>query len=342
MVIKRSAGPEVQALIADLATDDEVRREAAIGRLAVIGTRAVDRLLSALSPTPPPCVTVAVLHALEAIHDSRALPPALALLAHPEAEIVAAAAGVARTFLSSRHGAQVLDRLVALALDAAKPDAVRLAVFDALKDVERRVMAPVWERLHTDASLVVSQRAARETGHADPLAELEVCSTGSLPDDPEVLVALLEHVGATAPLATLHRLVTAVAARETRERSRASKAAWLGVRGRVHLALATRDSRVALYDLRELVERATAPLPADFLAALTAIGDAASLEALAAAHARALDGARADWRARIKAAFAAIAAREHIGPRHAVVKRIEARWPEAAQELMEKKKRGRR
>jgi hypothetical protein len=339
VVIKRSAGPEIRALIADLDSEDEVRREAAVGRLAVIGTRAVERLLAALSPPPSPRVTVAALQALEAIRDSRALAPALTLLAHPDADIVAAAAGVTRTFLSTRQGPQALDRLVALALDPAKADVARLAALDALKDVEARTLAPVWERLRADASLAVASRAARESGQADPLAELEVCSAGSLPDDPQSLAALLDRVGAAAPLTTLHRLVAVVAAREARERSRAPKVAWLAVRGRIHRALATRESRVALYDLRELIEGAAGPLPPDCLAALTAIGDAASLEALAAAYARATGNALEAWQAQIKATFAAIMAREHIGPRHAALKRIENRWPDAAKELVKGKRR---
>ena len=40
------------------------------------------------------------------------------------------------------------------------------------------------------------------------------------------------------------------------------------VRGALHQALALRGSRVALYDLRETIERPPAPLPSSFLAAL--------------------------------------------------------------------------
>ena len=40
-----------------------------------------------------------------------------------------------------------------------------------------------------------------------------------------------------------------------------------------------RGSRLALYDLRETLEAREAPLPVEFLAALSAIGDASCLEA---------------------------------------------------------------
>ena len=64
------------------------------------------------------------------------------------------------------------------------------------------------------------------------------------------------------------------------------------MRGRVHVALAARGSRIALYDLRESLEAAapatsfSGPLPVDFLAALSTAGDASCLEAVTAAYAR--------------------------------------------------------
>ena len=47
MVIKASAASEIRQLIAALGAEDDVRREAAIARLAVLGARAVDRLIAA-------------------------------------------------------------------------------------------------------------------------------------------------------------------------------------------------------------------------------------------------------------------------------------------------------
>lgn len=336
MVIKRSAGQEIQALVADLDVDDEVRREAAIARLAVIGTRAVDRIVAILTVSAArPRTTVSALRALESVGDLRVLAPALALLESPNAEIGATAVAVLRTFLHSKHGTMVLDRLVACSLDRNRPDATRLAALDVLAEMGSRVVSPVWERLRDDQSLAVRQRAAKETGGLDPLAEIEAAAAGVLPDEPDRLRLLLQKTAATAPLSTLHRLIDIVKSREGKERSRAAKASWLAARGEVHLALADRESRVALYDLRDAFTAATGPLPPSFVAALNAIGDSASLEAIAAAYARAVIAGAADWTEQLAAAFHAVAARERIGPRHAIMKRIETKWPAAAG-LMEK------
>jgi hypothetical protein len=340
VVIKRSAAEEIRALVADLDAQDDVRREAAIARLAVSGTRAVDRVVALLGhPSIAPRATVSALRILESIGDTRALPPALALLESPLGEVGAAAVGVLRTFLQTRHGTAVLDRLVACSLDPARPDATRLAALDALVEVGDRVVTPVWERLRDDASVAVRQRATKATGTLDPLAEIEAAATGALPDDPDALTALLGKTGATASLTSLHRLVDLLKAREAKERPGPTRTAWLSARGAVHLALADRQSRVALYDLLETVAGAAGPLPGSFLGALTSLGDAAALEAVAAAYSRSLIAGAPEWRDQLKGAFRAIAGRERVGARHAVMKRIEARWPAAAAELVEKKTR---
>ena len=85
-----------------------------------------------------------------------------------------------------------------------------------------------------------------------------------------------------APLSTLHRLIERVRSKEGEGRKSRRKD-WLAVRGALHLALARRGSRVALYDLRESIERAEEPLPADFLEAVALIGDASCLEPVATA-----------------------------------------------------------
>jgi len=204
-----------------------------------------------------------------------------------------------------------------------------------------RVLTPVWERLRDDPSLAVQQRARKETGGVDPLAEIEAAAAGVVPDDLDALRALVDKTAATAPLATLHRLVEVVRSREAGERSRSAKAGWLAARGAIHLALAGRESRVALYDLRETIAGAAEPLPESFLAAATTIGDLASLEAIAAAYARGLIAGATQWQHQLKAAFRAIAERERVGSRHTVLKRIETKWPAAAADLMGKMERRR-
>ena len=102
------------------------------------------------------------------------------------------------------------------------------------------------------------------------------------------------------------------------------------LRGSLHQALAFRGSRVALYDLRETLEDAATPLPTSFLTALHVLGDASCLEPLAAAWGaaepdRTAEGLR--WRQQLASALRAIAQREKITKRHAVMKKIAARWP---------------
>ena len=95
-------------------------------------------------------------------------------------------------------------------------------------------------------------------------------------------------------------------------------------RAAAHVALAHRGSRLALYDLRESLDAATGPLPVEFLAALSLVGDASCLEAIAGAHARARN---AWWRQHLADAFRTIVAREKLTRRHAVVRKFEKRWP---------------
>jgi len=154
---------------------------------------------------------------------------------------------------------------------------------------------------------------------------------GRLPDAPDELRAAMATRGATAPLNALRTLVDAV---RSKEREAADDGAtgrgWVALRGSLHQALAFRGSRVALYDLRETLADAATPLPTSFLTALHVLGDAACLEPLAAAWGaaepdRTTEGLR--WRQQLASALRAIAQREKITKRHAVMKRIAARWP---------------
>jgi hypothetical protein len=115
--------------------------------------------------------------------------------------------------------------------------------------------------------------------------------------------------------------------------SAARRGEWQAIRGALHQALALRGSRIAVYDLRESLEDAKGPLPSSFLAALHVVGDETCLEPLAAAYARA--GTNARWKSQLGAAFRAVAGRERAARRRAIVKRITARWPDAARELTE-------
>ena len=78
----------------------------------------------------------------------------------------------------------------------------------------------------------------------------------------------------------------------------------------------------------------TERLPAAFLAALEDVGDATCLEPLAAAYAASSRSGDAWWREHVATAFRAIVQREGLTRRHTALKRVIARWPEAAVDLM--------
>ena len=81
-----------------------------------------------------------------------------------------------------------------------------------------------------------------------------------------------------------------------------------------------------MYDLRESLERSAAPLPVEFMAALSLVGDATCLESIAAAYAH-VPGGNDWWRDHLADTFRAIAKREKLTARHAVMKKIQKRWP---------------
>jgi HEAT repeat protein len=331
VVIRRSSSGDVQPLIADLLSEEpgaDVRRETAIARLRVIGPRAVSHLLTLLAAGSPAATRVAAFRALEGRRESRVAAPALAALDDPDAAVRTAALGVARGLLDGPRGHEVLDRVAALALDGTQPQAVRHAAIAALSDLPPRTLQPLVERLMQDPDAAV--RAAVERHQVIPVRDattvLADAAAGHLPADSQYLLAVLAETGGTAPLPTLHRLVGVVRERE-RSEARASRGLeWLTVRGAVHHALARRDSRVALYDLREAFEAAEAPLPDAFLSAVADIGDGGCLEAIAAAFARSAGGgpSRA-WHEALAAAARAIVGRERLTRRHAVIKRLRSR-----------------
>ena len=211
-----------------------------------------------------------------------------------------AAITVLRPWVVREEGTRVMEALVTAALDTHERTSVRLAALEALAQLPAEIVQPIVERAGV---------APREPVVDQPDAVHEWLGT---------------HAG--APLSSLHDLVAQARTREGRETDAIRRQAWLVARGALHAALARRDSRVALYDLREAFGAATAPLPLDFLNAMTAIGDATCLEPMA----RAWVGAPAGetwWRDRLSQAARELVARHHLTGRHAVVRRVRNRWP---------------
>jgi hypothetical protein len=331
--IKASASAEIRQLIEALGGADDVRREAAIARLAVIGPRAVDALLHAYGSTTDRDTRIAVLRALESSGDRRTIAIANEAIVQG-GDVAVAAATALRGLLDSPHettATEALDLLVTTVLDPSAQRLVRMTAFDALHVMPEDVRARIREALQSDPDPHMKARAIDSSSSialSDAIWQDAV--DGKLPDAPAILRDVAQTRASTAALSSLQKMIDAVRVREGTT-SAARRAEWLSIRGSLHQALALRDSRVAVYDLRESLEDTKGPLPASFLAALHVVGDEACLEPLAAAYARA--GSNARWKSQLAAAFRAIAARERVTKRRAVVKRIATRWPEAAKEL---------
>jgi hypothetical protein len=230
------------------------------------------------------------------------------------------------------QGTVVLDRLTSIAIDRSQPGDLRALAVDALTTLPARTVRPVLDGLKDDATPAVRAVLLRQgTATDDPVADLEEASDGWLPRDPHALLQLVARAAEAAPLSTLHRLIERVRSKEDEGRKSRRK----DLRGALHLALARRGSRVALYDLRESIERAEEPLPSDYLQALSLIGDAASLEPVAVAFVQsaAMPDAEA-WRRGVADTFQAIVTRGGITPRHAALRRVKSRFREHLEPLL--------
>ena len=340
MVIKASAEKQTQALVADLSSNESATREAAVARLTVIGARAITRLIAAVQSDAPPAARTAALRILEAIADPRALEAALDALDDRDAGVAAAAAAATRPFLRGRLGAVAVDRLTAVAIDATRHVRVRAAAIHTLGTLEPSTIAPLWNALGQDPSpevrALVDPRAATRQASSDPAAELTQAAEHNLPNDPAALRQVLSHAGDTIPLLHLHRIVERVRDREAAEPSTARRDEWRRVRAAAHVALANRGSRLGVYDLRESLEAlGTGALPVEFLSALSRVGDASCLEAIATAFERSRKTGRGRdwWRDHLADAFRTIVQRERITRRHAVMKKLAKRLPQALDEL---------
>jgi hypothetical protein len=333
VAIYPSSAREIDALIADLGARSNVTRESAVARLTLVGTRAVERLVSVIDqPNGSTASRVAALRALEGVGDSRALGPALRAAVCPDTDIAAAGVALIRTFVRGPQSVAAVDGLVAIALNQAANEATRLEAIGALGDLDPTTVQPLWQTLAGDprprirARSVSAQTELHQRARPIDLPAHErlasIAELG-LPDDPELLSRLLTTGGVAASPSQLHRIVERIREREGSE-APARRASWTRARGSAHVALAKQSSLLGLYDLREALERAIGPLPVEFLAALALIGDASCLEAIAIAHGRTTDRW---WREHLADAFQAIVTRARLTRRHAVLKKIQKRWP---------------
>lgn len=333
MSIKPSAAAEIRTLVEALGAADEVRRESAVARLAIIGERAVDRLLAAY-PRADRQTRVGILRTAEAIADPRVVSIAADALG-AGGDVAVAGASTLRALLESSSepaASRALDALVAAALDRGAERHVRVAAFDALSDMPATVRDPVADALRQDPDGGLHLRAAETSRDAAALeAVWQDALDGRLPDDPSALREAVKARAGSAPLGSLQKLVDAVRLREA-DAGAGRAGLWQQVRGALHQALALRGSRVAVYDLRETVESTQRPLPPAFMAALHVVGDESCLEPIAAAWTASKDPA---WRHQLEAAFNAIAKREKTSRRGVLWKRLRTKYPEPMSRLDE-------
>jgi len=342
VAIQKSAASEIRTLIADLAAADPAVRDRAAVRLNVIGVRAVPHLLDAFAALPSPSVRATILHALEATGDRRGVDAATSVLHSPAADpkVATAAVRLLGSHLEAGDTERALDTLSALVLDSAYPQALRLEALSELGRVPARVLAPIRKWLAADPDETVRQAATSKSAPqrppVDPIAGLERAAEGQ-DVDPATLTGWLGDVAAAISFSTLHRLVEVTRTREDLAPSAADRAEWRVARGAVHVALARRASRVAMYDLRESLERAAGALPDDFIAAAELVGDVSCLAPIVGALASApIDIEMRDHRRQdaLRAAGRAIVQREHLTKRHAAIKKLLKDWPDAAQSVL--------
>lgn len=324
MPITRSHAPEIERLMSTLVSGPAVEREAATARLRVLGARAVDHLLAALT-TLSPSQQVGIVTVLEDIADTRIVPAVLPLVA--DAETSLAAIAVVRAHwrdIAAPRRAAVRAALEAAAIDTTLPlDARGLAV------------AVLSEMSSSGGRRETPPTAPSEPSHQPAPAGDELASVlanavaGWLPASPDLLRSALARHGTTCSAAELQDVVAAVAAEERRAAAQLALE-WSGVRAAAHQLLATQHSRLGVADLRETVERWHDRLPVGFIVALAEIGDAESLESLAIAHER----AESEWvREQIVSACRQVVRRHHLTRRHAAFKRAVNRAAHLASRL---------
>jgi hypothetical protein len=296
-----ASASQIDRLIADLGSDDEVQRDAAVARLRVLGAGAVPRLAGAMAAGRPTAARVAALDALDGIDDRRVPDLAVGVLDDDDPETVVAALGVLRPWVARETGTRLLETLTTIATDQDRHARIRAAAIEALADLPDELTAPI--RAHAPPP----EAAGPDAG--DPVAARE----------------WVEAHGAAASLSGLHDLIKSLRERERAERAPRRRLEWLRARGATHRALADRGSRLALFDLRETFDGATGPLPDGFAEAAAAIGDATCLQPLARAWA-ATPGDPA-WRTRLQTTARDILRRARLTGRNATVKSVRARWP---------------
>lgn len=315
-------------LIAELSSSDALRRETAIARLSVIGARGVTRLLALVADdTALMQARLGALTALETIADPRSFATIRALSGNADVRLAVAAIAVLGVLAQGDdpNADKAFDLLTSIALDASIDSDRRVAACRALEGLPAKIVAPILEALATGSAAPVQAHATRaRAGQTQPIDSL---IDKGLPADPDVMAAIVREEGGEARVTLLRDLVDQVRNKEKASKAPATRANWMAVRGLLHQHLAARNSRLAVYDLRETLAASSDPLPVGFLAAAAAVGDAACLEPIAKSWLAATGDPW--WRDHLAEAFAAIVKREKLTRRSAAMTRLLDRLPKA-------------
>jgi len=216
MPIRPSSGVEIRQLIDALGAADDVRQEAAIARLAVLGPRAIEQLLQSFA-TATGRARAGMLRAFEGAADPRTLPAARSALQDSSAFVQTAAIAALRALLSARPDVSrdALDALVTVALDRGRIAAVRIAAIDALREMPPDVRTPLEAELASDPDPEVRARGdAVAESAGDPWRD---AVAGRLPSTPAALKRALGAVRGSARLTELQRVIDHVRAHEGRD-----------------------------------------------------------------------------------------------------------------------------
>lgn len=281
MPIVPSKGSEIKALIAGLGDRSAARREAALAKLTLLGERCVPYVVEALR-SPSSLVRGGALATLERVGSERALLHAWPLLADADAPVamraaqlaaarpdpraakplgkalrsgrqeVARAAAETLARLQEQGVVEALEHLLEVLFDEDADDELRLVALGPIARLPVAEAAPLLRRLAGTRSQRLSRAAASLHG-------------ARRPEDATAIPALhreIERLSAVPP-------------------GRMDPAAAAAAKADVHLALARLDSRIALYDLREMLDARPLRSAGALLQAAGLIGDKSLVPTLA-------------------------------------------------------------
>jgi hypothetical protein len=314
MPIVPSRAGEIKELIVALGDGRAARRDAALAKLTLIGARCVPQAIAALKSRTA-AVRVGALATLERVASPRVVPEIAPVLADADDSVAARAAqalavlggapaakALRRVLRSPRlavalaaaeglirlqdHGVgEALEPLLGILFDEDAQDDVRLVAFASLARLPRSERAPLLKRLSGTRSI----RLARAAG-GQPLPK----GVAAIPN--------LHHEIERLREASDHSMTPSA-----RDESRAH----------LHLALARLDSRIALYDLREMLEARPLRSAGELLEAAQLIGDKSLVPPLARLASE--EPGLVDL---CIAAFGAIVRRESLGRKSAVTRGV--------------------